>query len=1020
MSVADLIRYPRLQYVPQDSAVVLSKEKPCGDKRWYYTTESVDELIGIIKNNNEHLYEVIRTDKPRKLYLDLEWQDGAFSQDNEVIQNQFIAKVQDWMSHKFNVLPESIAISGCTYPTKIRSVECVKFSRHVVFNYSKVFRNHKEMKQTVDEMFDDIKDIPDFSFNLKSKDGEVVKTLHIMDRTVYGKSQNMKLIHQSKLGKPGIQEPLTLKDSPDLHLCGQYTESQYFNVTMKHTTPETQDNTTKTNNKNQHKPGNLVSTFPVRQCIPETVNNNYLQYVVDSIPNDDVHWDHYFMIAAAIKRSTTDFDVFDSWSKKSKKYDSVETRKTWNSIDVGKHGYNKGTLFNLAKTCNPQLDSKSPAVANLTNLVLSENIENTQYTERYVRPIKSNTRFHVIQSHCGTGKTTTCVAYIDDLLKAEKTSFLIMSPRRSYAEAITSEYNRRLQNLNGAKVKCYMHEDIDADSESPYVVCSPQSMFRLDSVTFDTVIIDECESVLNEFVSSTMKIRGFSNAILQSVRNFEYIIKKAKKVVMCDAFISMRTIRFCNTLGNHETIHFEQNLQPCVPRKAFELTSKTMFHQQLDISLTSGNNVVAYVDSKKEIKDLYTYCEVPDDHVFVHADADKKSKNTVKHVNEEWRKKLLAYNSCITVGIDFNQEHYDELFMFCSIYCGIIRDNFQSSMRVRHLRKNNMYYYLMDKKGCIKDRLPQMSTFSEAQEYVQAKRNEVLAHSQYVGIQHDVEVGQQQMVTDYSQLWRKPPQWLSDLYAWQVFEKSVNQHNYNNLFQHYLRINNYTIVKGTEEHKETTPSSTEVEVPNYDDIDIPENFVAFDPEKSADTLHQIRSAKWQYNKAFAHNKDAQHNKLFRHFIDDRTWRLNSFFWNVWAEDASDAFHLDKKDRIENKYHIFSNERSQKRSVIDEIMKTLEIGNSMYLGVLKPERLDHLHTLFEAKYRDYSKVFGISETKKQSNSQVSTLRSTTTKLNKLLSRWNGCSVKSTSRTKKEKGSYSFHIKKTKLSDILPQS
>jgi len=62
----------------------------------------------------------------------------------------------------------------------------------------------------------------------------------------------------------------------------------------------------------------------------------------------DIDYESWFRIAAALKNSGCSFNIFDSWSSASDKYDSRKCKSTWDGIKHGR-GINIGTLFFYAK-----------------------------------------------------------------------------------------------------------------------------------------------------------------------------------------------------------------------------------------------------------------------------------------------------------------------------------------------------------------------------------------------------------------------------------------------------------------------------------------------------------------------------------------------------------------------------------------------------------------------------------------------------------------------------------------------
>lgn len=84
---------------------------------------------------------------------------------------------------------------------------------------------------------------------------------------------------------------------------------------------------------------NLVITHTLSQ----------IKELVEKIKNDDLEWNDWWKIGSAIFTETEEqgFDIFDDFSRRSEKYDSEVTNKTWNGYKYGFHSV--ATLYWYSK-----------------------------------------------------------------------------------------------------------------------------------------------------------------------------------------------------------------------------------------------------------------------------------------------------------------------------------------------------------------------------------------------------------------------------------------------------------------------------------------------------------------------------------------------------------------------------------------------------------------------------------------------------------------------------------------------
>jgi hypothetical protein len=250
-------------------------------------------------------------------------------------------------------------------------------------------------------------------------------------------------------------------------------------------------------------------------------------------------------------------------SKKSEKFDS-KASKMIESIFAGKTKTNKnpitlGTLIKWAKEDDLnktnkiffkyfltfKLDVKSIDEVLLANSKSKPNwSESTQY-------ISSNGLTNMIENiNCGltnalgihaptgSGKTTLCRKIMYEMIKNNsKYTILSVITRRSMSACHLSAFNTLDSPI---KFSSYLDEQIESTN---YFISSLEFLMNVEE-SYDIVILDEINSLINYFYSSTL-----SNRRLQCVGNLIKILSKAKLIIGMDANITDMVWTMLNQLG---------------------------------------------------------------------------------------------------------------------------------------------------------------------------------------------------------------------------------------------------------------------------------------------------------------------------------------------------------------------------------------------------------------------------------------------------------------------------------------
>lgn len=327
------------------------------------------------------------------------------------------------------------------------------------------------------------------------------------------------------------------------------------------------------------------------------------------------------------------------------------------------------------------------------------------YCEKHVKPI--NTIIGVILLLCsfmGTGKTTEFNNYVR---RHNPKRVCVLSPRILYTESITSEYNQPQSKENphmlpfiGKKFKTYL-ETTESGKKKDFnncdrLVIQMESIHNLmDVARFDVLILDEIESLFQQFGSSTMKEQ------ILCTQMFERLIRETPIIIGGDAFLSQKSIKTLEKLNPN--IHITRNDFKPLKRTAFLYpTIESLFYRAY-YSLSLKKKIVFFCASREKALEFASGCK---DRGIIYklyvgkSNTVEQDRAELRNVNESWSGKVqcIIYNSRITVGVNYNiKDEFDQLFVYGSSHSCCVRDTFQGTLRVRHIKDEEMYVNIYDK-----------------------------------------------------------------------------------------------------------------------------------------------------------------------------------------------------------------------------------------------------------------------------------------------------------------------------------
>jgi len=859
--------------------------------------------------NDSHLYEILdisyRNDRENlyySLYFDLETKNEDIlkiyntNEKKDDLINNFIDSFFDYLLNFLSSkIIDQIYKNFLVFKNKNQDN---KLSYHIIIN-SITFKNLDDMKKDIIEKF--IKSSQYHTFLIETRLKEF--NVDIIDKSVYKKNQSFRLPFQSKIENNNILINYTtnIENKDDYYKnCFIITNKRgFYNV----------DEKIKLNNNNNNNNNNIYDINILKPILIEILDNLNISRCQT--------YETWNKILISLKSISIDiYDIFDNFSKKTKiknQYNKNKNLKIWNNTKIN-NNYSIKYLLNLLKEDNEDVYEKISLKLKNTNNnndnkdkimnqikefydfnltkdntnnyidiidLKDDDIINNQYLSKNLLN-KYQDKNLIIQSPMNSGKSTIIYELIKKYHKEDK-SILIITPRIKYGQFtkknIENDLNINFDIYNDIKFK-------KKSLNSNYLIVQCESLSRIMKYKYDLVILDEIKSVLTRF--SVDNYNCHSKYLKDSVK-FESLIYNCDRYIAADGYIN----KFCiNTLYNINKDKLNENnkMKILVNNNLNVKRDYTYFYDEEKIiediftSLAKNKKIVIYSSYKttiEEIKKIFNKYKSDKEEklhqlfknktiLSHHADEFKKKQNEIfDNLNEEWQKcDCLIYSGIISVGIDFNTDYYDEMYILGK-NINLVNDIIQSSLRCRKLKNNLLKIYIprYNKNNNIYDISKEIiiNKINEKEEQFKNKNIEC----------------------------KQLNSWLKDLIIDLEYEKKLNNVYFNNIFEYFLDRSKATNIGLLRYNKYLKQEKIDKEKPLlYEDL---------------------------YNKKNEYINEIQNNDL-KILKDNKKYNIKELDKNIIQEDILDILpsikNLYENNNINDKNNDINNENNDINNNID--------------------------------------------------------------------------------------------------------
>ena len=369
------------------------------------------------------------------------------------------------------------------------------------------------------------------------------------------------------------------------------------------------------------------------------------------------------------------------------------------------------------------------------------NIETAK--DKLIEFMESNDKLYILKSSWGTGKTYNI---LKEAVKRHKhNKILIITSINSLNQTNTMELNAYLTELFHDDVPpntlfvSHMETQTNKDivlKKSNKVICSIQSLMKVENEQYDIVFMDEFESLLNGYYGYTTFKHQTIQSLFNTMRN---ILRRSDKTIVLDADISEPKINLLTSMvdGSYKLY---KNLTKSFQSVQFNIHTNKFIEFMLHIlsdQLKDKKLVIASATRKKAKRILYvltntmnenetlksidnTYSELVDkyyndikhktilyidrDGIMLYKTNDSHHIGT-KYTNEEVYSNIdsfikkhdvhtFIYTPTITTGISVNELYFDKCYGISSNNSVVYNEFIQMLMRVRKFIMNEVNIWI--------------------------------------------------------------------------------------------------------------------------------------------------------------------------------------------------------------------------------------------------------------------------------------------------------------------------------------
>jgi len=214
------------------------------------------------------------------------------------------------------------------------------------------------------------------------------------------------------------------------------------------------------------------------------------------------------------------------------------------------------------------------------------------------------------------------------------------------------------------------------------------------------VVLDEVETLLMMWKGDLGHLHFDMNWM-----RFKEVLRSAKKVYVMDAFMGEKTTNFLKSLSSgDEPLRIIMGREKPEQRRLVTYSCRESWISQITSDLKAGRKLFVFYpfkvgDTKHYSMEKFVHILMQDSglpasqFISYNSDSPDSVKKTLRKVNDVWStKSCIVCNTCITVGVNFDELHFDRVYAMWKTFVSQ-RDFFQNMYRCRKLKTNEVHLY---------------------------------------------------------------------------------------------------------------------------------------------------------------------------------------------------------------------------------------------------------------------------------------------------------------------------------------
>lgn len=319
-----------------------------------------------------------------------------------------------------------------------------------------------------------------------------------------------------------------------------------------------------------------------------------------------------------------------------------------------------------------------------------ENCKQHVYSEPKLRPFELAETL-VVHAPMKMGKTKALREHLDRCyagggIKAPVIRFV------SFRQTFSSNIKEKFADFT-------LYSDVKGPLVQDKLIVQVESLHRLEIIPGseppDLLILDECESIFEQFDSGLLK--SFSNAFAK----FEYLMRYSKRVICMDANCTDRTYRILQKMRpNFEaTLYHHCTWQNAKQDKYYITSDKIKWVYLLNSCVSAGEKIAIPISSLQEGKIIYEDLRKRFPRLRIHLYSSEtlpsEKKEHFADVNKYWALyDVCIYTPTVSAGVSFEVPHYAKIFGYFTDQSCNVETCIQMMGRVRNVGDNEYYICL--------------------------------------------------------------------------------------------------------------------------------------------------------------------------------------------------------------------------------------------------------------------------------------------------------------------------------------